>query len=195
MSKTLIERIKQEELSRWEQDKLIPYADIIRSKSRFNYKKFKEFIGRCVSYMNEYPKFIYDWNEKWLDFDPKLKMAKLKDYDMRDYSMYLYTLEFHIPLKYEKDIKWVTRSFKELKKLFNPYELGKLILNLEMPEPLTDAFLLNFIIKQKGILSFWGSPYLSDFICRSSEKLIGIGRGKTKEEAKRNYIELKRYFI
>lgn len=196
MQKTLIERVKQEELSRWKENGLIPYADVIKSKRGFDYEKLKEFIEKCVGYMDKYQEFTYDWNERWLDFDPKSKMAKLECFDP-SYTVYPHRqlLKFDFSLKYERGIKRVTRSFKEVKKLFNPKELGKLLLNLTMyTESLEDAFLLNFIIEQKGILSFWGSSRLLDFICRSSEQLIAVGRGKTEKEAKKNYAELKQYF-
>ena len=194
MSKTLIERVKQEELSRWKGNGLIPYAEIIKVKSSrlgFNYKNFTEFIKKCMRYMNDYQDFAYDWNDRELVFDSSFKRAKLF------HSRSEHTLKWiHIPIKYRSKIEYVSESFEALRKLSNPKELGELMLDrvINISDSISDKIAMNFIIKQKGALSFSGYYGFLDAILGSNERLIAVGRGKIEEEAKRNYLHLKQYF-
>lgn len=192
MSSTLIEQVKQEELSRWEENGLVPYAKVIKVKSSrlgFNCKNFIEFIKKCGGYMNDHQNFTYDWNDRELVFDRSLKRAKL--FSLRSE----HTLNhIHIPIKYQNKIKHISRSFEELRKLSNPKGLGEFMMDGAIDESILDKITVNFIIKQKGALSFNGSHSLLNAIFGSNERLIAIGRGKIEEEAKRNYLDLKQYF-
>lgn len=195
MSKTLVEQVKQEELSWWKENSLIPYAEVIKVKSSrlgFNYKNFIEFIKKCMGYMNDHQDFAYDWNDRELVFDSSFKRARLF------YSRSEHTLNWiYIPIKYRNKIKHISHSFEELRKLSNPKELGELMLDdtiINIADSLSDKITMNFIIKQKGALSFNGSYGFLDTIFGSNERLIAVGRGKIEEEAKRNYLNLKQYF-